>query len=115
MSLDITLYFPVDVGHDEPEWHVVYEANITHNLSKMAGEAGVYECVWRPGENGYDRAGQIAQPLEEGILQLHASPKKFRELNPANGWGDYEGLIEWLEAYLSKCRKYPMAWINASR
>jgi hypothetical protein len=34
----------------------VYSANITHNLGKMADEAGVYEALWRPEEIGVKTA-----------------------------------------------------------
>ena len=40
MSLDIDLI--------ETSPHSVFDANITHNLGKMAGEAGIYEALWHP-------------------------------------------------------------------
>ncbi len=34
----------------------VYISNVTHNLNKMAGEAGIYEALWRPEEIGITHA-----------------------------------------------------------
>lgn len=56
MSLDVTL--------TDPSGTVLYEANITHNLNKMAAEAGIYECLWRPDEHGITHARQIIDPDE---------------------------------------------------
>ena len=53
---------PVKVTLDE-ESDYVYSANITHNLTKMADEAGIYECLWRPEEIGITKAGQLIEPL----------------------------------------------------
>ena len=38
----------------EPEG--AYSANITHNLGKMAEEAGIYKHLWRPEEIGITKA-----------------------------------------------------------
>jgi hypothetical protein len=36
--------------HSKQHRETFFSANITHNLGKMAGEAGIYEACWRPGE-----------------------------------------------------------------
>lgn len=93
----------------------LYSANITHNLSKMAAKASIYEHLWRPAEIGIERAGQLVKPLRDGLERLRAKPEKFKAFNPANGWGDYEGLVEWIVDYLLACEKYPNARIEISR
>ena len=40
----------------------VYQANITHNLTKMADAAGIYMVCWRPEELGFTKAGQLSTP-----------------------------------------------------
>lgn len=40
---------PLTASPDESS-NEVYSANITHNLGKMAGEAGIYYALWHPGE-----------------------------------------------------------------
>jgi hypothetical protein len=93
----------------------VYERNITHNLNKMAGEAGIYECLWRPDEIGVTKAAQLIEPLRAGLAKLIAEPDRFRAFNPANGWGTYEGLVDFVQEYLSSCEENHDADVRVSR
>ncbi len=98
-----------------PEIGQVYWRNITHNLNKMAGAAGIYNALWRPDEIGITKASQLIQPLTEGLTRLEAEPEEFKKYNPSNGWGDYQGLVEFVQGYLEACRKYPEATVRVSR
>lgn len=89
--------------------------NITHNLARMAAEAGVYTCLWRPDENGFTHAHQIIAPLRAGIAQMEADPERFRALDAPNGWGTYEHFLPWLKEVLEACEENPDAEIRASR
>lgn len=93
----------------------VFSANITHNLGRMADAAGIYDCCWRPDEHGMTKASQLIEPLQTGIAALRADPAKFKAFNPDNGWGSYEGLLEFAEEYLAACIEYPDADVRASR
>lgn len=93
----------------------VYSANITHNLNKMADAAGIYEYLWRPDEIGIKLAKDLIEPLTTGLEKLRAEPETFRVYNPSNGWGTYEGLIRFVEAYLEACKENPEAEILVSR
>jgi hypothetical protein len=93
----------------------VYWANITHNLSRMADAAGLYCPLWRPGEIGIERAAQLIDPLEEGLARLRVDADTFKAMEPANGWGTYDGLISFVRAYLAACRKHPDATVGVSR
>ena len=104
MSLDITLYAVRRTA--------VYDANITHNLNKMASEAGIYKELWRPEEVGITKAGQLIKPLQEGLALLKSDPERFKHLNPENGWGSYEGLVEFVEKYLEACVESPDAEVS---
>ena len=115
MSLDVYLYFDVDVGHDEPDEHVVFTANVTHNLNAMASEAGVYECLWRPDEHGITTAAQVAGRLSVGLDDMRLRPDHYKAFNPSNGWGDYDGFVKWCKAYLDACLEYPQALVRVSR
>lgn len=42
-------------------------------------------------------------------------PDKFKKLNPANGWGDYDGLLAFVAAYLEACMEHPDATVRVSR
>lgn len=93
----------------------VYDANITHNLSRMAREAGVYDCLWEPTESGFTTASQIIAPLEKGIAAMEAEPERFRPLDARNGWGTYEQFLPWLRNVLAACREHPDATIRVHR
>lgn len=97
------------------ETNEVFSKNITHNLGKMAGKAGIYDVLWRPDENGYERAESIIEPLEKGIDKLKNDPEHFKQFNPSNGWGDYEGLLRFAEDVLAACKQYPLVKIYVSR
>lgn len=97
------------------ETNEVYSRNITHNLNTMAEEAGIYKAMWRPEEIGIERAKQLIEPLEVGLEKLKADPERFKEFNPSNGWGTYEGLVDFVEDYLSACRRWPEAKVGTWR
>lgn len=93
----------------------VYWRNITHNLGKMASEAGLYEALWRPEEKGWVKAKQLVDPIAAGLAELVSDPDRYKKLNPENGWGSYDGLVEFAQDYLMACIKYPEADVRVSR
>lgn len=93
----------------------VYEANITHNMGKMAGECGLYEPLWRPEEIGATRAQQLIEPLREGLARLIDERERLQEFNPANGWGSYDALVRFTTGYLAACEEWPEAEVEVSR
>lgn len=107
MSLDVNLRAVREVS--------VYDANITHNLSRMADEAGIYKHLWCPQEVEITSAQQLIEPLERGLALLRAEPEKFLPYNPANGWGSYETLVKFVEEYIAACKAHPDATVVAHR
>lgn len=107
MSLDVSLIVrkPCEV----------FEANITHNLNKMADAAGIYQHLWRPEEIGVTEAHQLIEPLRAGLARMRAEPEKFRAFNAENGWGKYENLVAFTEKYLAACIENPEAQVRACR
>jgi hypothetical protein len=99
----------------EYETIYVYENNITHNLWEMAEAAGIYKHLWKPEELHIYTASELIEPLKAGLKELKSNPKKYKKYNPANGWGNYENLVEFVEDYLNACKKYPSATITVSR
>jgi len=87
---------------------------MTHNMTAMADEAGIYDCLWRPEENGYQTAGQIIPVLEAGIKAMEADSVRFKAFNPKNGWGDYTVFLQWLKKVLAACEKNPDYEIEAN-
>jgi hypothetical protein len=95
------------------ETEEVFESNITHNLVPMAKAAGLYDYVWHPEGMGIYKAKELIDPLREGLHSLKLYPEKYKQYNPSNGWGDYEGFVQFIESYLSACYMYPEADIDA--
>ena len=122
MSLCVSLYSKekktlmcYSCMHEHEEQEMFYSANITHNLGKMAGEAGIYKALWRPEEIGKTKANEIVELLEKGLADLKARPEHFEKFNSPNGWGMYEHFVSFVEKYLKACKEYPDAIIEVSR
>jgi hypothetical protein len=109
MSLDVYLTKVVT------EEKCVHDSNITHNLGKMAQEAGIYQCLWRPEELGITKAEQLIEPLEKGLADLKARPEHFEQFNASNGWGMYKHFVPFVESYLNACKAHPDARVEVSR
>ncbi len=107
MSLDVTL---TSASGEE-----LYSANITHNLNKMALEAGIYECLWRPEEIGITHARQIIEPLTDGVVRLATDKARFEAFDAPNGWGRYINFLPWCVKYLQACKDHPDALVSACR
>jgi hypothetical protein len=99
----------------------VYDNNITHNLSKMASEVKLsngltlYDVLWRPDEHELELAEDIAELLDEGWNILLSEPDRFRQLNPENGWGNYDNLCTFVYEYRTACWDEPDATIEVCR
>lgn len=93
----------------------IYWANMTHNLGAMAVEAGIYDHLWRPDENGITKAAQLIAPLTEGVALMRREPERFKALNPENGWGSYAVFVPWIEKYLAACCENLDADVSVSR
>ena len=111
MSLDV---FLLETGNDDPN-DELYWANITHNLNNMASHANLYKALWRPDENGIEKAKDLIPILIEGIKNMIDNRDELQEYNPDNGWGNYENLLEFSIEYLYACWEYPEAFVKVSR
>ncbi len=107
MSLDVYLTATVPT--------CVFDANITHNLSGMANEAGIYKHVWRPEEVGVKTAADLIEPLRAGITLMENNPTRFMAFDADNGWGRYDQFVPWLKKYLAACEENPTATVEVSR
>lgn len=104
-----------DVNDEKYESNEIYAANITHNLNGMAAAVGLYEPLWRPDENNWTKASDLIPLLEAGLEKLKVDPEQYGKLAPSNGWGTYEGLVEFTEKYLAACKANPEARVEVSR
>ncbi len=116
MSLDVDLMVTQPTS--------VFSRNITHNLGKMASEVKIpymagtvtlYTILWRPEELQFTKAREIADLLDEGWNILHSDPEKYKQFNPENGWGSYEGLVDFVYNYRDACWENPEAELSVSR
>jgi len=114
MSLDFYLYFGENNEETEEERGYVFDRNITHNINKMATEAGIYKVLWHPEENGFNKAKQIISILEKGLKDMKERPEHYEQFNAPNGWGSYEHFVPWVEDVLKACKRYPEASIETS-
>lgn len=93
----------------------VFNANITHNLTEMASEAGICEALWSPDEHGYTKAHQIIPILKEGLEKMKRDPEFFKKFDSSNGWGLYIHFVPFVEKVLAACEEFPEAYIVVSR
>ncbi len=74
----------------------VVSVNVTYNLGPMLREAGM---EWKDFTSLEPPA--LAKRLTATIAELESRPDRYRMLNPANGWGNYEGLLKSLRDVLA--------------
>lgn len=119
MSLDIFLgrrHICPNCGHQYGlDGGYVHEQNITHNLGAMAVEAGIYELLWRPEENGIKSAQQLIEPLKKATTEMRTDPARFKKHDASNGWETYEDFLPWLDRLLDACEANPGSIVVVSR
>jgi hypothetical protein len=103
MGLDIGLKALIEIS--------VVDENITHNVSKMWREAGIYESLYN---SEGKTAKEVIPVLIEGYTKMLSDPKKFKELDSPNGWGAYENALPWLNKLILKFQEYPdgVIWVS---
>lgn len=104
-----------DNEHESRYHETLYRGNITHNLGRMAGAAGIYEALWRPEEINIQYAKELILILESGLKLLLSDPKKFKTFDSENGWGVYDHFIIFVEDYLNACKEFPESKIEVCR
>lgn len=138
MSLDVYLEKEVWVSYDrgktyKVDYEEIYSDNITHNLTSMAEEAGLYEALWRPYnvnefyvdidkdfeiifEDSVEILAQdIIEIIERGLEDLKARPEHFKKFNSENGWGMYENFVPFVTNYLEALKNNPEAIVTVTR
>jgi hypothetical protein len=100
--------------------------NITYNVDPMfalalGGESG--DGIQNGRELLLDRkdpalkrfidrpAAEAIGPLTSAVASMEGNPDTYRALNPENGWGDYEGALDYLRRFLAACEAHPNAVI----
>lgn len=109
MSYDI--YVEAEVG-GEDRWQID-SFNYTTNCSPMWKKA-MPETDGLAGLDG-KKCDEVVEILEEGITAMRKNPEIYQELNPKNGWGDFEGQLDMLERLVETCRAAPLAYVRIWR
>ena len=85
--------------------HTVYENDYTYNVSPMYYKA----FATNDGLNSLNglRAKFAINFLDSAIAYMTNYKQEYITLNPANGWGDYEGALQVLVELKQACEDHP--------
>lgn len=96
----------------------IVDQNYTHNTSVMIytvlredpefDQLAAHEPWWHRlnGMSGPEGAAF----LHRIIVGLNSDPVRFRAMNPANGWGDYDQLVDILTQMRNSVPEAPTTW-----
>lgn len=104
MSYDVWL--EIDTGGPEP----ATVGNYTSNVAPMW--AGALGHSLR--DLHHQECSVALDRLRAAVRVMEAEPDRFRAMNPANGWGDYEGALGYLRDLAAACAAHPKARIAIS-
>lgn len=82
--------------------------NYTYNVSNMYKEAMGITLSDLHGMS----ATEAIDILHKGVTNMNNDPEKYKAMNPPNGWGDYEGALQFLTKILNACTENPNAYIK---
>jgi hypothetical protein len=110
VSYDVSL--EIDTGGPEDEWPDVVEiGNYTSNVWLMwltaLGGMSLREYNHAP-------CSEAARPLAEAVKHMESDPDTYRAMNPPNGWGDYEGALDYLRRIAEACATHPKCRIRVA-
>jgi hypothetical protein len=80
------------------------DLNITYNLTPMLREAGLFPNAHR--DLWHAPCAEVAGVADAALRRLESDPARFRELNPPNGWGSYEGAVDWVRRLRDLCQSW---------
>ena len=97
----------IHIGEDEG-------VNYTHNTNRMIREAGIPDWPYNFLDHIQDDgcAGDMIEPLCKAICNMLKDPEKYKEMNPANGWGNYKSLLTVLMELVVLCAENPSASVR---
>lgn len=108
---DLSMTLRIDTGGSQRA--ALTDWNCTTNCSPM-WTAAMPECDGLRGMHELP-AWECAIFLRLGIKRMEERPATYRAMNPANGWGDYDGLLAALKLLLRQCEEHPKAIMDVSR
>lgn len=111
MSYWTSVYMTVDTGGAEPRYvELVEVGNYTSNVAGMWATALGFGLADLSQKN----AGASLPSLQRAVAAMEANPTRYEEMNPPNGWGDYQGALSYLRRLRDACAEHPKATIRIS-
>lgn len=111
MSYDISLYITVNTGGPEAAQFCAADiGNYTSNVGPMWTKALGHRLADLADKTG----GNSLPALQRAVADMEAEPSTYRAMNPDNGWGCYEGALDYLRQLRDACTTHPNATIRIS-
>jgi hypothetical protein len=79
--------------------------NMTYNIWEMVNAA----CGMTFRDMDGKKAAEVLPILQEVKTKMLAEPEKYKALEPDNGWGSYDGLLNYLYELIRGCEEIPDA------
>ena len=116
MSYDVYLTKRKDILEDEELYNPEFDdtvccGNYTFNVFEMLSKA-FHRDDWKYIHG--KQARHALKDLHKAIQNMALYPDKYKAMNPENGWGSYDGALNWLTKIYSKCTEYPEYYIYIS-
>lgn len=77
----------------------------TYNLTPMWRKAGV--VVERTSDLDGKTTAEVGALALAGLIDAWRNEAAYRDLDPPNGWGDYDGFVEILTRLTRLCHQHP--------
>lgn len=95
----------LDIGISATRKVEIFDRNITYNLAPM-----YYKCIDK--ELGFKKLNNMSckealSILNSAINDLIKNKEEYEKLNPENGWGTYDGLLEAIKDMRNCCEDNP--------
>jgi hypothetical protein len=87
----------------------VFSTNMTHNVTNMWREAGVYDALYM---SQGKLAGDFVRVLDAGVVDMSTHPEKYRPMSDPEGWGTYAQAFTWLKEVRDAFKENPDATIE---
>ena len=93
----------LDIGVKAKREVEIYDSNVTYNLADI-----YYKCI----DGGFKSLNKMncknALPIiTKAIENMLENEKEYRKLEPSNGWGTYDGLLQELRDLRNCCEDNP--------
>lgn len=109
--MSYSVWLEIDTGGEEPYQIDDDYLNYTYNVAPMfrlaLGDEGLRGLH---GKTGLEAGGMLIV----GITHMRGQRQQYLPLNPENGWGDYEGALDFLVRLLRVCTAHPKATVVVS-